>query len=306
VSAVGFASDGVHGGESGLVTTATETKPANSRRVSVDAVLAGAVELARDAAVELAGAANVGEHLGVHADGERLVTHDFACLDQAYRGWRWAVTLTRASRSKSVTVDEAVLLPGPDSLLAPEWVPWSERLKPGDLGVGDLLITEEDDDRLEPGYAGSVALDERVDEAADEIDRVAIWELGLGRARVLSPIGRDDATDRWYSGDRGPTAPIAVAAPAPCSTCGFFLPLAGSMRRVFGVCANEFSPGDGTVVSVDHGCGAHSEVAVLPGPIEVTPPSLDEIDYDVIALHPVAHAPGSVDEQAPPEDLGHS
>jgi hypothetical protein len=269
-------------------------------------VLAGAVELARQAAAELAGAGNIGEHLGVHAEGERLVTHDFACLDQAYRGWRWAVTLTRASRSKTVTVDEAVLLPGPDSLLAPEWVPWSERLKPGDLGVGDLLITEEDDDRLEPGYAGSVALDERVDEAADEIDRVAIWELGLGRARVLSPIGRDDATDRWYSGDRGPTAPIAVAAPAPCSTCGFFLPLAGSMRRVFGVCANEFSPGDGTVVSVDHGCGAHSEVAVLPGPIEVTPPGVDDIDYDVIALHPVEHPPGSVDDEAPPEDLGHS
>jgi Protein of unknown function (DUF3027) len=302
----GFASDGVHGGESDLVTTATETPPPTNRRGTVDLALAGAVEIARDAAVALAGAANIGEHLGVHADGERLVTHDFACLDQAYRGWRWAVTLTRASRSKTVTVDEAVLLPGPDSLLAPEWVPWSDRLKPGDLGVGDLLITEGDDDRLEPGYAGSVALGERVDEVADEIDRVAVWELGLGRARVLSPIGRDDATDRWYAGDRGPTAPIALAAPAPCSTCGFFLPLAGSMRRVFGVCANEFSPGDGTVVSVDHGCGAHSEVAVLTGPIEVTPPGLDDLDYDVLPLHPVEQVPGSVDDEAPPEDLGHS
>jgi hypothetical protein len=288
------------------VTIATDTTPPVGRRAIADAVLADAVELARDAAIELAGGAQVGEHLGVHADGERLVTHDFACLDAAYRGWRWAITVTRASRSKTVTVDEAVLLPGPDSLLPPPWVPWSERLKPGDLGVGDLLITEEDDDRLEPGYAGAVALGERVDEVADEIDRVAVWELGLGRARVLSPIGRDDATDRWYAGDRGPTAPIAVAAPAPCSTCGFFLPLAGSMRRMFGVCATEFSPGDGTVVSVDHGCGAHSEVAVLPGPIEVTPPVLDEMDYDVITLHPVEHPPGSVDDEAPPEDLGHS
>jgi hypothetical protein len=288
------------------VTTATDTTLPFNRRATVDAVLAEAEQIARDAAVALAGAAQVGEHLGAHSDGERLVTHDFACLDQAYRGWRWAVTLTRASRSKVVTVDEAVLLPGPDSLLAPPWVPWSERLKPGDLGVGDLLVTEEDDDRLEPGYAGAVALGERVDEVADEIDRVAIWELGLGRARVLSPIGRDDATDRWYSGERGPTAPIALAAPAKCSTCGFFLPLAGSMRRAFGVCANEFSPGDGTVVSIDHGCGAHSEVAVLPGPIEVTPPAIDEIDYDVIALHPVEHAPGSVDDDAPAEDLGHS
>jgi hypothetical protein len=78
------------------------------------------------------------------------------------------------------------------------------------------------------------------------------------------------------------------------------------MRRVFGVCANEFSPGDGTVVSVDHGCGAHSEVAVLPGPIVVTPPVVDEMDYDVITLHTVEHPPGSVDDEAPPEDLGHS
>jgi Protein of unknown function (DUF3027) len=288
------------------VTTATETTPPINRRATVDAVLADAEQIARDAAVALAVGAQVGEHLGVHSDGERLVTHDFACLDQAYRGWRWAITLTRASRSKIVTVDEAVLLPGPDSLLAPAWVPWSERLKPGDLGVGDLLVTDEDDDRLEPGYAGAVALGERVEEVADEIDRVAIWELGLGRVRVLSPIGRDDAIDRWYSGDRGPTAPIALAAPATCSTCGFFLPMAGSMRRVFGVCANEFSPGDGTVVSIDHGCGAHSEVAVLPGPIEVTPPAVDEMDYDVIALHPVEHAPGSVDDAAPAEDLGHS
>jgi hypothetical protein len=288
------------------VTTGTHTTPPISRRGTADAVLSEAVEQARAAAVALAGAAHVGEHLGVHGDGERLVTHDFACMDPAYRGWRWAVTLTRASRSKTVTVDEAVLLPGPDSLLPPAWVPWSERLKPGDLGVGDLLVTEEDDDRLEPGYTGAVALDERLDEVVDEIDRVAIWELGLGRARVLSPIGRDDAVDRWYSGDRGPGAPIAVAAPAPCSTCGFFLPLAGSMRRMFGVCANEFSPGDGTVVSVDHGCGAHSEVAVLPGPVEVTPAAIDEIDYDVIALHPVEHPPGSVDDAAPPEDLGHS
>jgi hypothetical protein len=305
-AAVEFASDAVHGEQSRIVTTATDTTLPFNRRATVDAVLAAAEQIARDAAVALAGAAQVGEHLGVHSDGERLVTHDFACLDQAYRGWRWAVTLTRASRSKVVTVDEAVLLPGPDSLLAPAWVPWSERLKPGDLGVGDLLVTEEDDDRLEPGYAGAVALGERVEEVADEIDRVAIWELGLGRARVLSPIGRDDATDRWYSGERGPMAPIALAAPAKCSTCGFFLPLAGSMRRVFGVCANEFSPGDGTVVSTDHGCGAHSEVAVLPGPIEVTPPVVDEMDYDVIALHPIEHAPGSVDDEAPAEDLGHS
>ncbi|GAA2823499.1 hypothetical protein GCM10020220_010010 [Nonomuraea rubra] len=86
------------------------------------------------------------------SEGDRIVTHYFACLDRAYRGWRWAVTVTRASRAKKVTVSEAVLLPGSGALLAPEWLPWSERLRPGDLGVGDLLPTADDDDRLAPGF----------------------------------------------------------------------------------------------------------------------------------------------------------
>lgn len=269
-------------------------------------MLAGAVEPAREAAGQQAGAAHVGEHLGAFSEGERVVSHEFACLDPAYRGWRWAVAVARASRSKKVTVDEVVLLPGPGAILPPAWVPWSERLKPGDLGVGDLLLTEDDDDRLEPGYTADGALDERLPDLDDEVDRVAIWELGLGRARVLSRVGRDDAVDRWYSGDRGPAAPIAVAAPATCSTCGFLLPLAGMLRQVFGVCGNEFSPEDGQVVSTDHGCGAHSEVAALPGPVEVTAAVLDDVGFDVIALHAVQHAPGSVDDEAPAEDLGHS
>ncbi|MHC3456249.1 DUF3027 domain-containing protein, partial [Streptomyces prasinus] len=53
-----------------------------------------------------------------------------------------------------VTVDEAVLLPGPDARLAPEWVPWSARLRPGDMGPGDLRPTDAEDLRLEPGDSG--------------------------------------------------------------------------------------------------------------------------------------------------------
>ena len=60
----------------------------------------------------------------------------------------------------------------------------------------------------------------------------------------------------------GPHTPIAHAAPAQCSTCGFYWPLAGALRQVFGVCANEYAPDDGKVVAADHGCGAHSEAAV--------------------------------------------
>jgi hypothetical protein len=294
------------------VTTST---PTDAPSPATDAVLVGAVEVARAAAEETAAPGQVGEHLGADAEGERLVTHRFACLDPAYQGWHWAVTVARVPRGRSVTVCDSVLLPGPEALLAKAWVPWSQRLAPGDLGVGDLLPTDADDDRLEPGYAatGPYARDEDGDDGAGEVDddtdRVARWELGLGRPRVLSPLGRDDAVDRWYSGDSGPTAPVAEAAPAQCATCGFVTPLAGSLRRVFGVCANAYSPSDGRVVSYDHGCGAHSEIAVMPAPVDITPPLLDELGYDVIAVRPKDHAPGSVDEAADTgqtEELGHS
>lgn len=260
----------------------------------VDKVVAQAVDLARAAAVQDA-PGMVGEHLGVVADGERIATHLFASRDPAYRGWQWAVTVSRPPRARTATVDEVVLLPGDDALLAPAWVPWSERLRPGDLGVGDLLPTQADDPRL---VATAFATDD-----ADERD--VVYELGLGRARVLSFDGRLDAVERWYAGDHGPEAPIARAAPAACATCGFFVPLAGGLRQAFGACANEYAPDDGKVVSVDHGCGAHSEAIVVPAAPATAPPLVDEFRIDVVG-GPLGHEPGSVSDSDGAEEAGHS
>jgi hypothetical protein len=216
---------------------------------SVDAQLATAVELARAAALEVGGDA-VGEHTGVRADGERLATHTFAAALPGYVGWQWAVTVARAPRSRVVTVDEVVLLPGADALLAPAWVPWEERVRPGDLAPGDLLPPRPDDPRLVPAYVHS-------DDPA--VEAVA-FELGLGRQQVLSREGRLDAAERWYRGDHGPATPMARQAPGRCGTCGFFLPIAGALQAGFGVCGNEVTDTDGQVVSVEYGCGAHSDV----------------------------------------------
>ncbi len=261
---------------------------------AADRVTADAVDLARSAAEEEAPGL-VGEHLGVEAEAERLCMHSFACLDPAYRGWRWAVTLTRASRARVATVDEVVLLPGDDSLLPPAWVPWSERLRPGDLGVGDLLPTQADDPRLVPSY---LATD-------DEEAQAAAFELGLGRSRVLSFDGRLVAVERWYDGDPGPEAAIARSAPAACATCGFFVPLAGALKQAFGACANEYAPDDGKVVSVDHGCGAHSEAIVVPSGPATAPTVVDEFRIDMVG-GPLGHEPGSVEDSDTGEPLGHS
>jgi hypothetical protein len=88
-----------------------------------------------------------------------------------------------------------------------------------------------------------------------------------------------------------------VHAAAACSTCGYFLPLAGSLRRAFGVCANEWSSSDGRVVSVDHGCGAHSETDVEPPrPVPLPEPILDETGAEVVVLPPRPTGTGAAGE----------
>ena len=247
-----------------------------ARSIKPDTVGVRAVDAARSALLELVDAADVGDHLGHASEDERVTTHYFACSRAGYRGWRWSVTVARAPRQKTVTVDEIVLLPGDAALVAPDWVPWRERIQPGDLGPGDILPTEEDDPRLVPGY---LADDEVID--ADSVREVAD-EVGLGRARVLSLEGRDLAAQRWYDGSHGPEAPIAQSAPGTCATCGFLVRMAGPLGQVFGVCANAFANDDGRVVSFDHGCGAHSEARLhkrnLPAPLPE--PVLDTLTWD--------------------------
>ncbi|MCT2592730.1 DUF3027 domain-containing protein [Streptomyces sp. N2-109] len=296
---------------------------ATRNRRTPDRLCAEAVELAREAAQATAAPGRVGDWIEAVADGDRVVTHLFECHEPGYRGWRWATTVARASRAKVVTLDETVLLPGPDSLLAPEWLPWSERLRPGDLGPGDLLPSEAEDLRLEPGYSGADGPPpnspmaepemaagveaEQVAEAsgladAEDADllpgspaalarppergsiQAVAEELGMARARVLSRYGLHSAADRWEEA-HGPDTPMAQAAPASCVSCGFLVPLTGSLRQAFGVCANEFSPADGQVVSLTYGCGAHSEAAVMPKPPQPPPPVIDETRADALSLH---------------------
>ena len=352
--------------------------PLRGRTKEPDETCAQADDLARAAAEEMAGPAGVGEHLAVTADGDRVVTHLFRNLDPAYRGWCWAITVARASRSKHVTVSESLLLPGSEAILAPDWVPWRERLRPGDLGPGDLLPAAPDDARLVPmatldgddgltdwgesswavpgaELAGlTVADDEDQDQDQDDdmlaADRADDGPAGSGpagsgpddggpddgglddggpddgtgapdraaarlaaqsraspvpdtvplRARVLSSIGRDDTALRWYTSEHGPKTPLAHAAPGLCASCGFYVRLAGPLGQVFGACANAYAPDDGRVVSVDHGCGAHSEAVFAPSAEQPLRPVIDELGYDLVDM------PGVSVEETVFESLEHN
>ncbi|MGJ6980757.1 DUF3027 domain-containing protein [Aestuariimicrobium soli] len=262
-----------------MTLTTEAAKTTRATRPKLDAVTAAAVELAREAAEEVAEDFGVGDHLGTVIDGERVVTHLFACTHPAYLTWNWAVTLVRASRARVATVNEVALLPTPESELAPTWVPWGDRIQAGDVAPGMLLPTADNDPRLEPGFTGGEQAAD-ADPAEWAITRSVVAELGLGRERVLSSHGRDLAAERWSAGDHGADNQLSRQAPAECSSCGYLVRLQGRLGTMFGVCTNEYSPSDAQVVSMDHGCGGHSSVVADERGIELPPPMFDTVSVD--------------------------
>ena len=119
-------------GDSAAATTA-EWSP------ELATVLVGAAELARAAIVEFSGDDTVGDYLGVGYEDPTSATHRFLAHLPGYQGWQWAVVVASYPGAGHATVSEVVLVPGPTALLAPHWVPWDQRVRPGDLGPGDLL-----------------------------------------------------------------------------------------------------------------------------------------------------------------------
>lgn len=234
------------------------------------------IAFARAAAEEGAEADVVGDYLGSVDEGGsdvagELTAHRFVCLQPGYAGWYWSVSV-----SAGPTINDVVLLPGERAIVAPGWTPYRERIRPGDLGPGDLLPPEEDDIRLVPAWSAG--------DSQDTVDRYFAREVGLGREWVLSFAGRGIAADRWFDGDYGPNSPIAEQAPAPCATCGFLISLAGPLSDRFGVCANGMANADGHVVALTHGCGAHSKARLSrsAAPQTLPPPAFDTLNVDEI------------------------
>ncbi|KUI39861.1 hypothetical protein AU197_24985 [Mycobacterium sp. IS-1590] len=242
----------------------------SAERPDLEAVLLGAVDDARAAIVDFSGEDTVGEYLGASFEDPTAATHRFLAEMPGYRGWQWAVVVAAWPGADHATISEVVLVPGPTALLAPKWVPWQERVRPGDLGPGDLLAPTPDDPRLVPGYTAT---------GDPQIDDVAL-EVGLGRRQVLSQWGRLDAAQRWHDGEYGPGSAMARSTRRVCRDCGFYVPLAGALGTTFGVCANEFSA-DGHVVDSEYGCGAHSDT---PQPAGGGSPLYDPYDDGVLDL----------------------
>lgn len=150
--------------------------PHKLRRTSkVDEILAAAKDVALQGVREIAPAHAIGLVHHVRAEEERLSTHLFECTLPGYRGWFWFATLSRAPRSRVATICEVGLLPGDDALIAPDWVPWADRVRPEDLeenaeqeNVESDAATEESAESGEPVENNSVENETAQNDSAAE------------------------------------------------------------------------------------------------------------------------------------------
>ena len=182
----------------------------------------------------------VGDFVTSYDLEDHVTDFRFAVNIRGYEGWQWSVTLYHDEEIDSWTVNESSLISTEDALMPPKWIPWKDRLEPTDLAPTDSIGTDPDDERIEEG---------EVEESSLQDVNDAVETFRLTRRHVLTSLGRAQAAKRWYEGPRGPKALSTKTAEGNlCSTCGFFVPLAGELDRMFGVCANKWSPDDGRVV----------------------------------------------------------
>lgn len=148
--------------------------------------LADARDLALDALREITPADTIGEPAGHRVEDDGVVSLLFRTKLLGYPGWFWTVSLSDGDGEGEPSVLEAGLLPGDDALLAPEWIPWSQRLeeykaqqaaaaaeREGDDDEGDDDADELHDDGsafLHAGDVDGVDIDELDDDAEGDED----------------------------------------------------------------------------------------------------------------------------------------
>ncbi|GAA1966660.1 DUF3027 domain-containing protein [Microbacterium deminutum] len=124
-------------------TDETETA-GDATAVIADPALLDAHDLALAALREVTPAATVGDPAGYRVERDGVVSLRFENLLAGYPGWFWTVSLARLDDAEP-TVLEVELLPGDGALLAPDWVPWAERLADYQAAQAALAELSQDD-----------------------------------------------------------------------------------------------------------------------------------------------------------------
>jgi hypothetical protein len=156
-------------------------------------------DLAREALLEVTPESTVGAPVGTVDEGDGVVSVLFANRLPGYPGWRWTVSVAEVGDDEP-TVLEVELMPGDGSLVAPEWVPWSERLAEyraaqeheGEDGAEDE--SDEDSDDEDDDYDDSDD-DEDSDEDDEDSDEDDIEGVDVDALADVSDTNTDNDTD---------------------------------------------------------------------------------------------------------------
>jgi hypothetical protein len=84
-------------------------------------------EFAGEAARLTGGRRAVGNYIRTDEEEPGLLSYIFESTLRGYVGWYWSVTIYQPE-GQEPTISEVVMMPGESALIAPKWVPWSERL----------------------------------------------------------------------------------------------------------------------------------------------------------------------------------
>ena len=198
-------------------TEPVETEPADTRLV----------ELALAGLHEITPAATVGALISKSTDDEGVSTILFASAMPGYPDWHWTVSLATLP-GEEPTVLEAELLPGESSVLAPDWVPWADRLEDykaaqaaiaaGELAAGDEVDDDEsgdalddDDDDDDDHDIDDIDDDDHGDDPDDGIDFESDEAFTAGElAAVAAPVGVDEQDEAEAESDEDSPEPPAA------------------------------------------------------------------------------------------------
>jgi hypothetical protein len=147
-------------------------------------------DLARDALLEITGAGTIGAYAGQVDEGNGAVSVLFDSAQPGYPGWKWTVSIAHVE-GEEPTVLETELMPGDGALLAPDWVPWSDRL--ADYKAAQELADgpSDDADDDDPDDDDDTADDESDDED-DELDEDDVLGNDVLHGGDLDGVDIDD------------------------------------------------------------------------------------------------------------------
>ncbi|HEX3680134.1 MAG TPA: DUF3027 domain-containing protein [Galbitalea sp.] len=149
--------------------------------------LTEAQKFALTALLDVTPTSTVGEFVSETDEGDYVVSYRFATTLSGYPGWNWTVAVAHLP-DEEPTIVESELLPAADALLAPDWVPWSERMDDyraaqlalgeaaadSDEDIGDDDDDEDDDefgsDNLHAGDLDGVDIDEALEALDLQVD----------------------------------------------------------------------------------------------------------------------------------------